>query len=440
MNVAETSRAWSWRHAVTLADLSGDCKHLLLTLSLFMNEEGGSCFPEIETLMSRTGRGKTWVHKYLNEAQQAGWITREQVSRKKKNGDNRGWRRNEYTARWPEHVLPGNPEPESCEKGSSRDEPPSQNVVRETPEGSSREGKKVVREANTNIPENIPENLSSAQARENGADAPEREGGHDGSGGGKPATTRQDGKAKAREIETAFKRFAPKWPKWLASSEDLARKAWQELADNEREQAEDRMQDYVDACLESGITRSGICMLQSYLREKRWERLPAPRAKREGPQSVPRFGKRWMAYRLWLFDKLVPREPAGKAFALPLPGGGLHHVPRDDDMAQRYPFVHWLDHAATTVAAGHSPPDAEDFVRVKVGSDVWHGWVHWHGVRELPAPFPPDHVEFVWFPPEGPEGFELANVPPVNSRLETEYAGSDAGQAGRGQDWEAFGS
>jgi hypothetical protein len=68
-------------------------KHLALTLSLHMNERGGSCFPSIDTLAEETSMSRPTVFLAIAELEATGWLT-------VKRGGGRG-RPNRYTATCP---------------------------------------------------------------------------------------------------------------------------------------------------------------------------------------------------------------------------------------------------------------------------------------------------------------------------------------------------
>jgi DNA-binding transcriptional regulator YhcF (GntR family) len=65
---------FTWRSAVCESNLKATTRHLLLTLSLHMNERGGSCFPSVETLASETGLGRATVFRQLQVAEDTGWL------------------------------------------------------------------------------------------------------------------------------------------------------------------------------------------------------------------------------------------------------------------------------------------------------------------------------------------------------------------------------
>lgn len=91
------TRAWSWRHAIIKSDLAATTRHVLLTISCFMNELGDGCYPTQEQLAEATGLSERAVRAHLETAEQAGWIKRQEHGFK-----GQRWRNHEYFASWPE--------------------------------------------------------------------------------------------------------------------------------------------------------------------------------------------------------------------------------------------------------------------------------------------------------------------------------------------------
>lgn len=91
-----TDRSWSWRHAVLKSDLPPTTRHVLLTISCFMNDVGGGCYPTQEQLAQASGLTDRAVRKHIDAAVEAGWLVkREHGFRGQK------WRNHEYEASWP---------------------------------------------------------------------------------------------------------------------------------------------------------------------------------------------------------------------------------------------------------------------------------------------------------------------------------------------------
>lgn len=69
---------FSWRSAICDSDLSPTQRHVALTLSLHMNERGGSCFPSVGTLMSETGLAERTVREALKMLSETGWLVKKE--------------------------------------------------------------------------------------------------------------------------------------------------------------------------------------------------------------------------------------------------------------------------------------------------------------------------------------------------------------------------
>lgn len=68
------SPLFTWRSAVVESDLPPIARHVALTLSLHMNERGGSCFPSIQTLASETGLSKPSVISGIRQLEAGGFL------------------------------------------------------------------------------------------------------------------------------------------------------------------------------------------------------------------------------------------------------------------------------------------------------------------------------------------------------------------------------
>ncbi len=90
-------RAWSWRHAIIKSDLQATTRHVLLTISCFMNDMGDGCYPTQEQIAEATGLSDRSVRTHLELAQKAGWI---KVTEHGFRGQK--WRNHQYVASWPQ--------------------------------------------------------------------------------------------------------------------------------------------------------------------------------------------------------------------------------------------------------------------------------------------------------------------------------------------------
>lgn len=109
-------RVWDWRsHILHDGPKNATYKHLLLTLSCYMDSAGQSCFPSIDTLEKVTSLSRPTIVKYLKQAKNDGWIEVE-----KHGFGGKGWARNEYKASLPKAVKEVNHEPEGSKPDSRR--------------------------------------------------------------------------------------------------------------------------------------------------------------------------------------------------------------------------------------------------------------------------------------------------------------------------------
>ena len=94
-----------WRDLLASADgpPSATTRHVLLTLSLNMDRDGGHCFPSTRLLAERAGLSQRFVCIHLALAVDGGWLSKE-----RRQGDlGQGWRRNEYQAMLPKALTQG---------------------------------------------------------------------------------------------------------------------------------------------------------------------------------------------------------------------------------------------------------------------------------------------------------------------------------------------
>lgn len=90
------NRSWSWRHAVLKSSLPATTRHVLLTISCFMNDVGGGCYPTQEQLAEASGLSDRAVRQHIDDAVKAGWLVRKEHGFR-----GQKWRNHEYEAAWP---------------------------------------------------------------------------------------------------------------------------------------------------------------------------------------------------------------------------------------------------------------------------------------------------------------------------------------------------
>lgn len=65
---------FTWRSAIAESDLPATTRHVLLTLSTYMNERGGSAYPGSARLAKDSGLHQSTVKDHLKSAADLGWI------------------------------------------------------------------------------------------------------------------------------------------------------------------------------------------------------------------------------------------------------------------------------------------------------------------------------------------------------------------------------
>lgn len=108
---------YTWRSAICDSDLSPTVRHVALTLSLYMNEMGGSAYPGAERLARNTGLAERTVRRDLGQLVEAGWLRIEE------HGGLRGKRRtaNRYVATTPASHAPVDDDPCISERAPLHD-------------------------------------------------------------------------------------------------------------------------------------------------------------------------------------------------------------------------------------------------------------------------------------------------------------------------------
>ena len=368
--MSDVAQAWEWRHAVCKADLQATTKHVLLTLSCWMNAMGRGCYPSIADLVEATGRDKKTVLKHLNAAADAGWIVVEQHGYR-----GRKWRRNEYCARWPERDLTagsiradevsdcgddgldeGADEGLNSARGGGVTPPPQENeVVESCPRGGGVVPPEVVEPLHHVIRDqsNTSPVTSPVERERASADA-------SGTGEGEP----EQASATPATWKARFNRAHRDWPTFVSDSGPEAEKAWNGLSAAERLEAADRAADFVAECRKAG--RQRICSFAVYLRERRWTKLPDRDAKPAEPLAAPAFGPVWAAVRL---ARLIEPNPARDDDGFPL-DGFVASVRAIDASASRGAGLA----AKPGADAGRWERLAALMGPVAVGSDAWAWW------------------------------------------------------------------
>jgi hypothetical protein len=123
--VSRRGLLFTWRELVASdrGPASPTRRHVLITLSLNMNQGGGSCYPSTARLAEMTGLSERSVCSHLEAAEAEGWI------RRGRHGSGRGWKLTAYQAAIPDtlnevqHVRAAGTETGSARQRSEGAEP-----------------------------------------------------------------------------------------------------------------------------------------------------------------------------------------------------------------------------------------------------------------------------------------------------------------------------
>lgn len=224
----------------------------------------------------------------------------------------------------------------------------------------------------------------------------------------------KENREERKATERSFKKAFSSWPTFLSDSEPDASRAWLNLSIEERQLAYEETGRYVEAARLTG--RKHICSFAVYLREKRWEKLPARPAAAslvgiDGAEQMkaPPFGKLWFAR---VYEQLL----AGSTqignldkYERQLVEDGkftAQHLLMEKQAKQGFPQVNDLFERASGARGALVPawlqPVAERMVPVQVGSDVWCEWIAEHTKRGWPWP-DVGRMEYVHLPSGGPD-------------------------------------
>lgn len=138
--MSEASRAWTWRHAIIKSELPATTRHVLLTISCFMNEVGGGCYPTTKDLAAATGLSERAICTHIKAAAKAGWLV---VSEHGFRGQK--WKNHQYQAAWPE-----------TEGAEARSVPLSTKALNVVPKGTEPDDTKALKDVQSTSPVTTP--------------------------------------------------------------------------------------------------------------------------------------------------------------------------------------------------------------------------------------------------------------------------------------------
>jgi hypothetical protein len=146
------SKLFTWRDALISEYGPGPTtRHVLLTLSLHMDKDGGSCFPSTKKTARETGLSERTVCTHLEIAKAQGWI--------EKNGrvyTGRNWKRHFYQALIPPDALK-----EVQHQGTETDSAPLEKGTEPHAEGTEPDDKKALKEVQSSTSYNSSKNSSN---------------------------------------------------------------------------------------------------------------------------------------------------------------------------------------------------------------------------------------------------------------------------------------
>ncbi|APY12974.1 helix-turn-helix domain-containing protein [Brucella sp. 10RB9212] len=226
-----------------------------------------------------------------------------------------------------------------------------------------------------------------------------------------------DGRESRKSVERSFKRGFHGWPTAISDSEPEAFRVWLSLTPEERQAAVDEAARYVEAAKATG--RKLVCSYAVYLRERRWEKLPAKTVvERTGSAQAAPLGKMWGARVYELLLNGPTRVVGLTQIERGLVESGRYseeYLLLDKQAKQGFPAVNELFERAAGGRGALVPARLQAIkdllVQVRVGGDEWKAWADFHSQQGWPWFPDPGNVEWAYFPAGGPDGlngFEIA--------------------------------
>lgn len=226
-----------------------------------------------------------------------------------------------------------------------------------------------------------------------------------------------DGRESRKSVERSFKRGFHAWPTAISDSEPEAFRVWLSLTPEERQAAVDEAPRYVEAAKATG--RKLVCSYAVYLRERRWEKLPAKAAvEQSGSAQAAPLGKMWGARVYELLLNGPTRVVGLTQIEKGLVDSGRYseeYLLHDKQAKQGFPAVNELFERAAGGRGALVPARLQAIkdllVQVRIGGDEWKAWADFHSQQGWPWFPDPGNAEWAYFPAGGPDGlngFEIA--------------------------------
>src|SRR5690606_2487348 len=196
------------------------------------------------------------------------------------------------------------------------------------------------------------------------------------------------------------------WPTAISDSEPDAFRAWCELSSEDRQMALDEAGRYVEAAKATG--RRHVCSYAVYLREKRWEKLPAKaQAASEQRDSLPAapLGKMWGARVYELLLNGPTRCISLTAIEQGMVDSGRfteEFLLHEKQAKQGFPAVNEMFERAASRRGALVPvrlqPIKDLLVQVRIGGEEWKAWEEYHQQRGWPWFAGTGKAEWAYFP------------------------------------------
>jgi len=226
-----------------------------------------------------------------------------------------------------------------------------------------------------------------------------------------------DGRESRKSVERSFKRGFHGWPTAISDSEPEAFRVWLSLTPEERQAAVDEAPRYVEAAKATG--RKLVCSYAVYLRERRWEKLPAKAVvEQSGSAQAAPLGKMWGARVYELLLNGPTRVVGLTQIEKGLVDSGRYseeYLLHDKQAKQGFPAVNELFERAAGGRGARVPARLQAIkdllVQVRIGGDEWKAWADFHSQQGWPWFPDPGNAEWAYFPAGGPDGlngFEIA--------------------------------
>lgn len=215
------------------------------------------------------------------------------------------------------------------------------------------------------------------------------------------------------EVEKQFDRSWHEYDNKLKSSRETALKVWKGMIQEDRDKAQLMIQPFKDQWVEEGGTLGRLIAFQTYLKDRKFDELPEPKAVAtgaDGRQVLRRYGSAWMIVRLAVLRaEPKPVNDRTRELEANAPDVGLKDIYRNRRWKQAYPFVDRLDHGPMVKLEAEKAV-AQDLldecVSVRVGSVEWDAWKEYHERLDWPFIEPDSANDFVWFPTSTPENWK----------------------------------